>query len=140
MGVGQLAEGPCLVAGDRPHREHAEALLTGEVLQQLGVGGGEYLAGDVVYADHRRYAELVPAEADSKAAMELAELAEAGVGGIDGVLAHGLQGRRCGAVAVIHGHDVDAIKLHSRRQGLTHHFQAVGCKALRYHGQGVPDL
>ena len=59
----RLADRAGVVAGHRPHREHPELLHAGKVFKQLRVGDGEHLGEHVVDADHRRHAELVPAEA-----------------------------------------------------------------------------
>ena len=139
MEVGKLARGPRVVAVDRPHGEHPQSLGTGECLEAIGILQGEHFAGDIVDAEHRRHAQLVPAKRLPLAREQGGHLRKRGVGGIDGIFAHRLECRRRGAVAVVHRHHIDAVDFHARSKGDSDGVHAVLREPLRQHWQREPD-
>ena len=89
--VGQLPGRSRVVAVDRPHGEHPQPLGPGKYLEAIGILQGEDLTGDVVDAEHRRHAQLVPAERLPLGGKQRGQLREGGVGSVDGILAHRFQ-------------------------------------------------
>ena len=63
MVIGRLPRSPRVIAINRPHRKHPQALFPGKNLKLLSVLNCEYLTGDVVNTQHRRYPQLIPAKA-----------------------------------------------------------------------------
>ena len=136
--VRQLPRRPRVVAVERPHREHSQALGPGERFQAIGVLQGEHLREHVVDAQHRRHPQLIPPEALALAGEQRRHLREGGVGGVDGILAHRLELRRSGAVAVIHRHHVDAVDLHAGDEGDLHGVHAILREPLGQHREREP--
>ena len=130
MVVGGLPCSPRVIAVDRPHREHPQALLPGKNLKLLSVLDCEYLTTDVVNTQHRRNPQLVPAKAFALAGKQIAELGKSSVGGINGVGPHRLELRRSRSIAVVHRHHIDAIHLNARLQSSLHSVETVLGEAL----------
>ena len=143
MGVGGHTQLTGCVPGDRPQRQHPDALRAGVVLDQLRVGEGEYLGGDVIHAQHGRNAQLAVGEGPAVPAVELGQLGVGGLRGVNGVRAHGFcvrAGRRCGGLAVVHRHHVDPGQGHACLERRFDDFDTVGGQTAGQDRQGVPDL